>query len=54
MSKALNELIEAFSSLPGIGKKSAARLAFHLLKKPIEESEEIAGRIINARRKLKA
>ncbi len=54
MSKALNELIEAFSSLPGIGKKSAARLAFHLLKKPIEESEEIAERIINARRKLKA
>lgn len=54
MSKALNELIEAFSSLPGIGKKSAARLAFHLLKKPIEESEEIAERIINARRRLKA
>ena len=54
MSKALEELIEAFSSLPGIGKKSAARLAFHLLKKPVEESEEIAKRIINARRKLKA
>ena len=54
MSKALNELIEAFSSLPGIGKKSAARLAFHLLKKPVEESEEIAERIINARRNLKA
>ncbi len=47
-------MIEAFSSLPGIGRKSAARLAFHLLKKPVEESEEIAKRIINARRKLKA
>lgn len=54
MSKALNELIEAFASLPGIGKKSAARLAFYLLKRPVEESEEIAKRIINARRKLKA
>ncbi len=54
MSKALDELIEAFSSLPGIGRKSAARLAFHLLKKPVEESEEIAKRIISARRKLKA
>ncbi len=54
MSKALDELIEAFSSLPGIGKKSAARLAFHLLKRPVEESEEIAERIINARRNLKA
>lgn len=47
-------MIEAFSSLPGIGRKSAARLAFHLLKKPVEESEKIAERIINARRKLKA
>ena len=54
MSKALDELIEAFSSLPGIGRKSAARLAFHLLKKPVEDSAEIAERIINARRKLKA
>ncbi len=54
MSKALDELIEAFSSLPGIGRKSAARLAFLLLKKPVEESEKIAERIINARRKLKA
>ena len=47
-------MIEAFSSLPGIGKKSAARLAFYLLKRPVEESEEIAERIINARRNLKA
>ncbi len=53
MAKSLDELIEALSSLPGIGKKSAARLAFHLLKRPVEDSEEIAKRIVNARRNLK-
>lgn len=39
--------------MPGIGKKSAARLAFHLLKRPAEDSEEIARRIVNARRNLR-
>jgi recombination protein RecR len=53
MSKSLNELIEALSALPGIGKKSAARLAFHLLKRPEEESREIAERIIKARINLR-
>ncbi len=53
MPKSLDELIEALSSLPGIGKKSAARLAFHLLKRPLDESIEISERIINARRNLK-
>ena len=53
MPRALDDIIEAFSSLPGIGKKSAARLAFHLLKRPIEDSKEIAERIIAARRLLK-
>lgn len=53
MPRALDDLIEAFSSLPGIGRKSAARLAFFLLKKPIEDSREIARRIINARESLK-
>jgi recombination protein RecR len=53
MAKSLDDLIEAFASLPGIGRKSAARLAFHLLKRPVEDSVEIAERIVNARRKLK-
>lgn len=53
MAKSLDELIEALSSLPGIGKKSAARLAFHLLKRPLDDAEEIAKRIVNARRNLK-
>jgi len=31
-TKSLNELIEEFANLPGIGKKTAERLAFHILK----------------------
>lgn len=53
MAKSLDELIDALSSLPGIGKKSAARLAFYLLKRPVEDSEEIARRIVEARRNLR-
>jgi len=53
MPGALEELIEALSSLPGIGKKSAARLAFHLLKRPEAESLELAARLVNARTKLR-
>jgi recombination protein RecR len=53
MARALDELIEAFSSLPGIGKKSAARLAFYLLKRPVEEAQEFADRIVRARRMLR-
>lgn len=46
-------MIAAFSSLPGIGKKSAARLAFHLMKRPLDEAQEIARRIVDARRNLR-
>jgi recombination protein RecR len=53
MPRALDDLIEALSSLPGIGKKSAARLAFHLLKRPESDALELASRLISARTKLK-
>ena len=53
MPRALDDLIEALSSLPGIGRKSAARLAFHLLKRPLEDSKDIAQRIVAARESLK-
>ena len=42
---AMNRLIQRFSRLPGIGKRSAERLAFHLLKQPAEESYELAAAI---------
>ena len=38
-SKQISKLIEEFSSLPGIGAKSAQRLAFHILNMPQEQVE---------------
>ncbi len=53
MPRALDDLVAALSSLPGIGKKSATRMAFFLLKRPPEESAELAARIVKARQALK-
>ena len=38
----LNRLIEQLQRLPGIGAKSAQRLAFHVLKAPREDVERLA------------
>ena len=38
----INRLIDAFANLPSIGKKSAERLAYHVLKMPNEEAMEFA------------
>ena len=38
----ISRLIDAFSNLPSIGKKSAERLAYHVLKMPNEEAIEFA------------
>src|SRR5574337_1910525 len=40
--KAVQNLIEAFERLPGIGPKTAQRLTFYLLHAPIEESRALA------------
>ena len=45
----LDELIERFASLPGIGIKSAQRLAFHILSMPEGEAEGFADTIIKAK-----
>ena len=38
----LEKLIHEFSKLPGIGPKSAARLAYHVLKSPDELAGELS------------
>ena len=43
------ELIDRFASLPGIGRKSAQRLAFHVLALPEGEAEAFAEAILHAR-----
>lgn len=44
-TESLNRLIEEFATLPGIGAKTAERLAFHILKTPADEALRLAGAI---------
>lgn len=48
----LNELINQFERLPSIGRKTAQRLAFHILTAPKEQAERFAAAITNAREKI--
>ncbi len=52
-TQALQELIDAFASLPGIGRKSATRLAFYLVKQPLETSQGLAFAITSARERIR-
>ncbi len=48
----LNELINQFSRLPGVGKKTAQRLAFSILEQPNEFAKQFANALIDAREKI--
>ena len=52
-SKQISKLIEELSSLPGIGTKSAQRLAFHILNMPLEQVESLSNAIIHAKNSVK-
>ena len=49
----LVKLIEQFARLPGIGRKSAQRLAFHVLDMPQEKAQEFAQAILDAKKKIR-
>ncbi|CEM62055.1 recombination protein RecR [Treponema phagedenis] len=49
---ALDDLIDNFSRLPGIGKKSAMRLAYHLLKRSPTEAQALAKSILMLHEKI--
>ena len=49
---ALENLVEHFARLPGIGRKSAQRLAFHVLSLSPEEAEGFARAIVDAKRSV--
>ena len=51
--KALNEVIESFERLPGIGPKSASRLGFYLLAVPDDFTNKLADSIFNLKKKIK-
>lgn len=47
------KLIKSLSTLPGIGRKTAERLALHILHAPLHEAEAIASDILELRKKVK-
>ena len=48
----LARLIQEFKRLPGIGQKSAQRLAFHVLRTPREDAERLAQALVDVKEKL--
>ncbi len=49
----INRLIEELSRLPGIGNKSAQRLAFYLISMPEESVERLASTMVETRKKIR-
>ncbi len=52
-AKPISRLIEEFNRLPGIGPKTAQRLAYHLLQAPAEKSRDLAEAIISIKQNLR-
>ncbi|MBR6396116.1 MAG: recombination protein RecR [Lachnospiraceae bacterium] len=52
-SKQISKLIEELGRLPGIGNKSAARLAFHIINMPKEHVESLAHSILDAKENVR-
>ncbi|MGB7060795.1 MAG: recombination mediator RecR [Candidatus Zixiibacteriota bacterium] len=53
MVDSIEKLIEEFSNFPGIGKKTAQRMAFFVLKQRKEESEALAQAILDVKSKVR-
>ncbi|BFL48753.1 recombination mediator RecR [Lactonifactor longoviformis] len=51
-SSHISKLIEQLSRLPGIGAKSAQRLAFHIINMPKDQVEQLSASILDARRNV--
>jgi recombination protein RecR len=54
LSPAVRELVDELARLPGIGPKSAQRLAFHLLRVPREDALRLAAAIVAAKERVRA
>ena len=52
-SEHISRLIGELSKLPGIGPKSAARLAFHMIEMPKEQAQQLADAIVEATQKIR-
>jgi recombination protein RecR len=53
MTPTLERLVNAFSSLPGIGRKSAARLAYRIIEMTDDEVKEFAKSVLDAKQSVK-
>ncbi len=53
-SKLIEEAVEAFAGLPGIGRKTALRLVLHLIRQEPEVSERFAEAVVRMRQGIKA
>jgi recombination protein RecR len=51
-AKPIDHLIEALARLPGIGRKTASRLAFHILRSSASEAQELARAILDVKEKI--
>jgi len=49
----INKLIEELSNLPGIGSKTAQRLAFHIINMPAEKVKRLANTMVEARENVR-
>lgn len=52
-SSQISQLIEELSKLPGVGAKSAQRLAFHIINRPVEEVRHLSEAIVKARENVR-
>ena len=52
-SSQITKLIEELSKLPGIGSKSAQRLAFHIINMPAEQVERLSSAITDAKKNVR-
>lgn len=53
MADPLAQLVQQLSKLPGIGEKTATRLAFHILRAPESYAEELARAVVDVKRRLR-
>jgi recombination protein RecR len=52
-SEALQQLIEEFARLPGVGRKTAQRLALYMLKQPREDAVRMARALVNVKDRIR-
>ena len=52
-SQLLERAVQEFSTLPGIGRKTALRLVLHMLRQPVDNVEQFADAIATMRREVK-